>query len=287
MPLQRWSIGDVAVTRVVEVEGPMPGTFILPDATPDNVRAHAWLRPHFADEDGSFIGSIHAFVLESCGRRIVVDTCVGNDKVRQNAAWNQLQTRFLDDLAEAGYPPHTIDVVLCTHLHVDHVGWNTMLVDGRWVPTFANARYLFARDEWAHWSREQGTEEAVVVEDSVRPIVDAGRCDLVEMTHRVTDEVWLEPTTGHTPGHVSVRISSRGEDAVITGDMMHHPVQCAEPDWTSHFDFSQDAARATRRAFLTRYADKPVTVFGTHFATPTAGHIVSHGTTWRFRPRGA
>jgi glyoxylase-like metal-dependent hydrolase (beta-lactamase superfamily II) len=222
-------------------------------------------------------------VVESKGRKLVVDTCVGNDKDRQMVpAWHKMQGPFLSDLAAAGYPRESIDRVLCTHLHVDHVGWNTMWVNDRWVPTFPNARYLIGRREWEHWSVAQDPDFRGPVEDSVRPIIDAGLADFVEPDHRVTEEVWLEPTPGHTPGHVSVRISSRGEDAVITGDLMHHPVQCSHPHWASRFDSDPDEARKTRREFLGRYSDRPVLVFGTHFATPSAGRIVRNGDTWRF-----
>ena len=205
-----------------------------------------------------------------------MDTCVGNDKPREVKNWNMRQGRFLEDLAEAGFPRERVDTVLCTHLHVDHVGWNTMLKDGKWVPTFPNARYLFGRKEFEHWSKAPAGPDRDVQMDSVRPILDAGLADLVAMDHRITSEVYLEPTLGHTPGHVSVCISSKGDEAVITGDLMHHPVQCAEPDWAARFDVDPDAARRTRRAFLERHAGKPVLVLGTHFATPTAGRVVRH-----------
>jgi len=281
--MQSWTIGDVRITRVIEVEGPVPATFLLREATPERLEAHArWLRPRFANAKGRLLASVHAFVVESGGRRIVVDTCIGNDKTRSNPFWNQLHGPFLEDLARAGFPRETIDLVVCTHLHVDHVGWNTMLVDGRWVPTFPRARYLLGRTEWAHWSAAGYDADGDVLGDSVRPILDAGLADLVESDHRLSDEVWLEPTPGHTPGHVSVRIRSKGRDAVITGDLMHHPVQCAEPAWASNFDVDPEAAHRTRRAFLERYADGPVQVLGTHFATPTAGRIVRDGPAWRF-----
>jgi glyoxylase-like metal-dependent hydrolase (beta-lactamase superfamily II) len=173
--------------------------------------------------------------------------------------------------------------VLCTHLHVDHVGWNTRLVNGKWVPTFPNARYLFGRKEWEHWSSAQALHrDGDVMGDSVRPIIDAGLAELVDMNHALTPEVRLEPTPGHTPGHVSVRISSRGEEAVITGDLMHHPLQCAEPDLANNFDVDAAAARRTRRDFLARYSNKPVLVLGTHFAPPTGGWVVDAEQAWRF-----
>jgi glyoxylase-like metal-dependent hydrolase (beta-lactamase superfamily II) len=282
--MNRWQIGDVTITRFVELETLSKGTFVLPEATLENVqREGKWLLPHFADETGRLRMSIHALVVESRGKRIVVDTCIGNDKRRGFPGWNQLQTSFLTDLEKGGFPRDSIDHVLCTHLHVDHVGWNTMLADGRWVPTFTKARYLFGRKEWAHWSVQEDKFVRDPIEDSVRPIVNAGLADLIEDTHRITEEVWLEPTPGHTPGHFSVRISSRGDDAVITGDLMHHPVQCARPEWNCGFDFDNDQARKTRREFLERYANRPVLVLGTHFATPTAGLIVKEGNAWRLR----
>ena len=187
-----------------------------------------------------------------------------------------LKTDFLERLGAAGFPPESIDLVLCTHLHVDHIGWNTRLQDGQWVPTFPRARYLFARKEWAHWSTRDGDEYGPIIADSVRPVVEAGRADLVEGDHRISEELALEPTPGHTPGHV-----------VITGDLMHHPVQCGEPDWNSNFCDDQAMARATRRAFCARYADGEVTILGTHLGAPTAGRIVSHGRAWRYLTEGA
>ena len=177
-----------------------------------------------------------------------------------------------------------IDNVVCTHLHVDHVGWNTKLVDGKWVPTFDNAQYIIGGTEWdllvdVRWRRF--TRDPV--EDSVRPVVDArqGQAGRVEPI-KITDEVWLEPTPGHTPGHHSVRISSKGQDAVITGDLMHHPVQCAYPEWDDGFDSDGPMAKKTRRAFCERYADSNVIVFGTHFATPSCGKIQKDGDAFRF-----
>ena len=254
--MNQWQIGNVKITRFVEMETMSKGTFVLPDATLENIqRAGKWLRPHFADESGRVRMSVHAYVVESQGKRIVVDTCIGNDKPRGFPGWNMLQTNFLSDLEQGGFPPDSINLVLCTHLHVDHVGWNTMLVGGRWVPTFGKARYLIGRKEWAHWSVQEDKFVRDPIEDSVRPVVDAGLTDLVEDTHRISEEIWLEPTPGHTPGHFSVRISSQGQQAVITGDLMHHPVQCEHPEWNCGFDSDHDLARKTRREFLARYAD--------------------------------
>jgi glyoxylase-like metal-dependent hydrolase (beta-lactamase superfamily II) len=280
--MERWKVGDVSITRVVELALASGATFILPDATPENVGPIAWLAPHFMDPEGQLVMSVHALVVESRGRRILVDTCIGNDKPRPIPDWNLRQGPFLDDLAAGGHPRESVDTVLCTHLHVDHVGWNTMLVDGKWVPTFLNARYLVAQKEWEYWDTEPDAMAATVMGDSVRPVFEAGLFDLVATDHRLTDEVWLAPTPGHTPGHVSVHIASRGEQAVITGDLMHHPCQMARPHWNSSFDQDRETAEKTRREFLAQHADRAVLVIGTHFATPTAGHIIRDGDAFRF-----
>jgi glyoxylase-like metal-dependent hydrolase (beta-lactamase superfamily II) len=279
--MNRWKIGDVTITRIVEMETTSKATFVLKEGSPENIRTVPWLRPHFANPDGKVIMSVHAFVIESPGHRMVVDTCIGNDKRRAFPGWNMLQLPFLTDLEKAGFARDSIDRVLCTHLHVDHVGWNTMLVEGKWTPTFPLARYIIGRKEWEHWSKTKEPDTRELLDDSVRPVFEAGLADLVESDTRITDEIRLEPTPGHTPGHHSVRIASRGQEAVITGDLMHHPVQMAHPEWGSHFDSDFDEAIATRRAFLERYGDQPILVLGTHFATPSAGRIVRDGNAWR------
>ena len=267
----RWQVGDVRITRIVEDELATLGG-LLPDASSEKLRAIPWLEP-FLDENGALVLSFHALLVESQGKQILVDTCVGNDKERTILeAWHMRSGPFLDDLARAGATRGSVDLVLCTHLHVDHVGWNTMREGDRWVPTFPNARYLFARTEW-EWAKDQPEDMGPVITDSVRPIVDAGLADLVESDHVVTDEVRLEPTPGHTPGHVSIRIESRGEQAVITGDMFHHPCQIAYPEWSSIVDYDAPLGTDTRRQFLEAQANRPVLVIGTHFPTPTAGHI--------------
>ena len=281
--MNRWQVGDVKISRFVESEGSWRGTWILPNATPENLFKEAdWLAPNFIDEKGKCRMSIHALVIESQGKRIVVNTCIGNDKLRSNPAWNKLSLPFLDDLKKAGHPREAIEFVVCTHLHVDHVGWNTMLKDGEWVPTFPNARYVIGGVEWDFWSKHDDADSRALVDDSVRPVVDHGMAELVDSTYRITDEVCLEPTPGHTPGHHSVRISSKGHDAVITGDMVHHPVQFAYPEWKDNFDSDGAQAARTRRAFVERYADRDVLVLGTHFGGTTCGRIVSKGDAFRF-----
>jgi len=276
-----WQIGDVRVTRITEMEE-VGLEWVIAKASPENLRQIPWLSPHFVDEAWEARLSIHALVVETPDRRIVVDTCVGNDKdFEVIERWHKRQGPFLSEFESAGFPRESIDTVLCTHLHVDHVGWNTVLEDGKWRPTFPGARYLFADSEWNFWKTQDEGVNGTVLDQSVRPIWDAGLADLVTDTHKVCDEIWLEPTPGHTPGHVSIRISSRGEEAVITGDMIHHPCQIAEPSWGSHADSDFNQAVETRESFLQRYEGGAVLVIGTHFATPTAGRIVRDGETYR------
>jgi glyoxylase-like metal-dependent hydrolase (beta-lactamase superfamily II) len=277
--LLRWQVGDVRITRVQELEAPGM-RFIVPNATIENVAAIPWLTPFLA-ANGDAVGSVHALLLEVDEHRLIVDTCIGNDKERRIPAWNKRQGPFLAQLTAAGYPPERIDTVICTHLHIDHVGWNTRLVDQRWVPTFPQARYLVAQTEWAHWSQSEDRWTQIVMADSVRPIFDAGLVDLVAVDHQVHDTIRFEPTPGHTPGHVSVHISSRGEEAVITGDLVHHPCQFARPDWGSSADTDATQADRTRKAFMARYADTPTLIIGTHSAGPTAGRLVRDGDAYR------
>jgi glyoxylase-like metal-dependent hydrolase (beta-lactamase superfamily II) len=279
--MQQWQVGTVRITKIVEIEMASSIRWLLPEATPDTLRSLAWLQPHFCTTEGRAIMSIHMFVIEADGMRIAVDTCVGNDKKRALATWNERQGPFLQDMAAAGFEADSIDRVLCTHLHVDHVGWNTRRVEGRWAPTFPRARYLFAEHELEHWSTGSEPSQVDVMRDSVLPVLDAGLADRVSSTHCVSESVSLEPTPGHTPGHVSVYIRSQGHEAVITGDLMHHPIQCAHPDWPSSADGDPELARATREAFLARHAGSPTLVLGTHFAGVTAGRVVRDGDAFR------
>ena len=275
----KWQVGDVKITQLVELTTASLGPHLLPQATPEVLGAIPWMRP-FVDDDNKLVLSIHTLIVESQDQTIMVDTCIGNDKERNYPRWNMMQNDFMARFGDAGFAPERVDTVLCTHMHVDHVGWNTMLVDGKWQPTFGNADYLFAKDEWDHW-RVEPQEYGPVIEDSVQPIFDADMAVLVNQDHQVTDEVRLEPTPGHTPGHVSIHITSRGEEAVITGDMIHHPCQIKHPDWSSIADTDPDMAATTRDGFIANYADRPVLIIGTHFAGPTAGKIVTDGDSYR------
>lgn len=280
--MQTWQIGDVRITRIIETEDTsMAADFMVPDATPEALAEIDWLRPHFVTADGQLISSIYSLLLESQGKRLVVDTCLGNDKPRAVPDWNERQGAFLEEIAAAGFPRDTVDYVACTHLHPDHVGWNTMLVDGQWVPTFPNARYLFSEADWAWLDQAPVTPLGDYCGDSVRPVVDAGLADIIVPDYAITDEVRMVSTPGHSPGHMSVLIESGGARAIVTGDLMHHPCQIARPHWCSPFDFDQSRALNTRKSFINDHSDSPILVIGTHFATPSAGHIVTDGDTYR------
>ena len=280
--MKGWKVGSVTVTPVIEINVPMPGRWLLPEATPENLAPYTdWLRPHFMDEESRIFLTIQAFLVESKGRKIIVDTCIGNGKSRQFGAFDQLDTPFLDHITDAGFPPEKVDTVVCTHLHVDHVGWNTKFVDGVWVPTFPNARYVMARTDYDYWATQSDDPgEVDVFADSIKPVFEAGLVDLVDPDHQITRELRFLPTPGHTPGHCSVTVSS-GDEAIITGDLIHHPSQCMHPEWECRADIDPDQARRTRLAFLQRYADSGILVIGTHWNTPTAMHIVGCGDRWR------
>lgn len=279
-----WTVGDARITSVIEMDQHWKFAWLLPSVTDADLDAAAWLRPDYVDESGKLILRIQALVVESHDQRILVDTCVGNDKPRPTPLFDNLHTTFLDDLTAAGFPPETIDLVVCTHLHVDHVGWNTRLDGDRWVPTFPNARHLFGRVEYEYWAANPEEVYGDVMIDSVEPIVEAGLAMMVDGDHLLTPEVQLEPTPGHTPGHHSVRISSAGSTAIITGDMIHHPIQLPRPEICSSADVDSSQAAATRRAAFARWEKQGALVIGTHFAGPGAGHLVSDGHGWRFQP---
>ena len=225
---------------------------------------------------------MHALLVETLGKKIIVDTGIGNDKPRHlltTLGMQPLSTPFLQNLAKAGASRETIDLVINTHLHIDHVGWNTMLVDGKFVPTFPKARHLIGRYELDHWRRDGDEEQQVIMADSVQPILDAGLAELVEPNDRVSPEICLMPSPGHTPGHFSLLIDSEGQRAVIAGDIAHHPVQMAHPEWHTGFDSDVQLAIDTRRRLFSEWADQPILVFGGHYGP---GYIKRDGAVFRF-----
>ena len=282
------ALGEVTLDRVVEIgRSAYPTASMLPDSTPEAIaRHHAWLKPDFWDDAVGDLGArIQTWIVRTPATTVLIDTGVGNDKARPDSpAWHMREGAWLDDLAAAGLTPERVDVVLCTHLHVDHVGWNTRWDGARWVPTFPRARYLFAGEEWEFWKWEaaSGREPYGCIADSVVPVVEAGQAELVSATHAVDPWLTLEPSPGHTPGHVSVRLRTRAGEAVFSGDVMHRTVQVAEPQWSSRFCWDPRAAAVTRREFVERHADSGVLVLPAHFPRP--GRIVRDGAGHRFVP---
>ena len=275
-----WTVGKVKISKIVEMDTVGSTRFILPQATNDQIPQLPWLIPHFATEEGRLRMSVHSLIVETPTRRIVVDTCIGNDKQgRKVPTWNGLNNPFLENMTAAGYPPESIDTVLCTHLHVDHVGWNTRLSGGKWVPTFPNARYVFGKIEYDYWAAHSDSDEhKAVFDDSVRPVAEAGRVDLVASDQKLGDEITLIPTPGHSPGHMSIHIVSEGETALLTGDVAHHPCQMAHLDGSSNFDSDPVQSIDTRRELCSRFADTPTLVIGGHFS---AGRIKRDGAAFR------
>jgi len=281
-------LGEVTISRVVEIgRSSFPTAQMLPDSSPEQIARHdGWIKPHFFDDVVGDLGSrIQTWIVRTPRHTVLIDTGVGNDKTRgDNALWNKRSGGFLDDLRAAGVGPEQVDMVLCTHLHVDHVGWNTRLVDGRWVPTFPKARYVFPGEEWEFWKHEEqaGREKSGCIADSVVPVIEAGQAMLVDSTFPVDPWLSYEPWVGHTPGHVGVRVRTSAGSAVFSGDLMHRVVQVAEPQWSSCFCYDGRQAAATRRAFVERHAASGDLVLPAHFPHP--GRIVRDGDVHRFEP---
>ncbi|GIX49009.1 MAG: MBL fold metallo-hydrolase [Candidatus Tectimicrobiota bacterium] len=281
-------LGEVTIDRVVELsQGSLPTTAMLPEATAaDIAKHHDWLAPHFLDpHTGDLRSSIHTYVVRTPQQTILIDTCIGNGKPRpERPQWHLRQGTFLEDLAALGVTPEAVDLVICTHLHVDHVGWNTRLVDGVWQPTFPRATYLFAGEEWEFWRSEHASraEANACIGDSVWPVVAAGQVRLVDSDYIINDYLRFEPSPGHTPGHVCLRLTTGAGEAVFCGDLMHRPVQVAEPQWSSIFCVDPVQSRATRQAFVEQHADTDTLILAAHFPTP--GRIVRHGGGFRFVP---
>ena len=285
------ALGPYAIRRVEESLQAIPPTVLLPRLDPAVLEEHrGWLVPDHMTPDGLLRLSIHSWLLRTPHHLILIDACAGNHKPRsrpEQAGFANLDTPYLERLAAAGARPQDIDYVCCTHLHVDHVGWNTRLADGRWAPTFPNARYLFSRADCEYWDprRRAGADPHPndgVFEDSVRPVLEAGQAVLVDGGYAIADDVRLVHRPGHTPGHITVELGGETPRAIFTGDIMHHALQVTYPDWSSCFCELPEQARQTRRALLERVADRDTLLLPAHFGAPHAGRIVSAGDRFRF-----
>ena len=278
-------VGDIMVHRVVEMEYAfMPALEMLPDLTPELLAANrSWMEPAALNGEDWLILCFQSFVLRTPHHVILVDSCVGNDKRRPTRPkWNmRTDNGYMTRLAAAGLSVGDVDFVLCTHLHPDHVGWNTRLENGRWVPTFPNARYVFGAQEFDYWNEINAKAEVPPFNDSVLPVVEAKRADLVANDHALGDLAHLMPTPGHTPGHVAVVFGRDGADGVITGDLIHSPLQARYPELSVTFDVDKSLAATTRRRFLARYCGTGTLCCGTHFPSPSWGRITRWGDGFR------
>lgn len=276
-----WDVGDVRITKVPQMTWTIPLFGFVPEAT---AAACAERAPGLVADDGMADISLHGLVVESGGRTVLVDTCAGHDEhaegiqaaIRGFGSIQHHHAMVRDAVVAAGWVAEDIDTVVCTHLHFDHVGGN--LIDDE--PAFPAARYVTAGDEWAYWSTAGSDDGYGSVDGHFRPLVDRGLVDLVDPDHVLAEEVRLVPTPGHTPGHVSVEVNSGGEQAVITGDLAHHPVEFLVPEWTMIADVDPTQAVATRRAFVDQYGDGETLVLGTHFGGSSAGHLDASARTW-------
>ena len=280
--------GDITLQSVVEMSRPfMLPVDVMAEATPEAMEPYrAWLEPwSLCPDTGMFILPVQSWLVRTKHHTILIDTCVGcNKDIPPYADWHQrTDTIWLERLAQAGVQPEQVDYVFCTHLHTDHVGWNTRLFDGRFVPTFPNAKYVFAKADVGE-AEEQDSDS---FKQSVLPILEAGQAQLVETDFALDDNIWLESTPGHTPGHVAVGLKSGGEHAVMCGDLIHFPVQCSHPDWAVSFDTDPVQACLTRSAFLHDNCESGRLVLTAHFPKSSMGYVERSGDAFDFRFKAA
>ena len=285
------TLGRMTVRKLFEMESGPPMPLIMPGVTPADLASLAtWYRDETLGptcEQSAFMMSMHSYVLQIDGLTVLVDACNGDHKHRSIPDVDRVQTPYLANLAALGLGTGDIDLVLCTHLHFDHVGWNTRLENGRWVPTFSNARYLFSRRDFEHFGKQELEDDNLrAFRDSVLPVYEAGCAELVEANiavHReIGNGVWLEPAFGHSPGNFSVLAESAGERAIFWGDVVHHPVQLIRPSLPMSFDTDPEMARETRLRTLARAADEALVCFPAHFRDPSAGRVRRDGSAYRY-----
>jgi len=281
-------LGDIKIRRIVEQEQPFfPVHDFFPKFTPEMLAENShWLQPRFVDENGMLVLCIQSYLVETPHHKILVDSCVGNHKPRAHRPfWNMMQSdRYEKNLAAAGVSVADIDFVMCTHLHVDHVGWNTRLENGRWVPTFPNARYIFSDKELEFWTEreKQNPEAAAWITDSVLPVVAAGRVDVVKSEYAFNDHVQLIPAPGHTIDQYNVLAGKSGRDALITGDMVHSPIQVRYPEIGMMSDWNSEIAGQSRNRIFSRFCDSSTLICTGHFPSPSTGRI-TRGKDGRFQ----
>ncbi len=281
--MDRFRIGPLEVSRVQETHTQFDAHMFYPDlalGVPDKYAS--WLAPYFDIAAHSFPCIFQSFVVRHGKTTILIDTCFGNHKERPDFdLGHRLNNPYLERLAAANCRPEDVDIVLCTHFHVDHVGWNTRLENGRWVPTFPNARYIFSREEYARFAPENRTTEPPpfldIFEDSVLPVIEHGQAEFISGEHQVHDLLTVYPAPGHTPGHIAIRAGNGEQTGIFLGDIIHNPIQIAEPDLNSAFCEDPPQARATRRKLLDEAAERNLLLIPGHFPAPHIGRVTPAG----------
>jgi glyoxylase-like metal-dependent hydrolase (beta-lactamase superfamily II) len=272
----RWiyQIGNTEITRINDV--------VLSNVRPEE------LIPQWSGEDPVSL-SVHAWLVRDGSRSVLIGAAAGNRKSRPHSPrLDRLSTQFLENLREAGTTPEEIDFVLLTHLSADNIGWNTRWDNGRWIPTFPNARYLFPQSEYEFFSNpanrtDRNQTHFVAQADSLQPVIAAGQAETLEAG--LTDEGFsVYPAPGHSPGHTAFVLRSDDRIAVFCGDSLHHPVQVQNPEWNSVCDALPEAAIESRRRVIGFACDNDAMVFTSHFAGSSVGRIrrSASGFQWRF-----
>jgi glyoxylase-like metal-dependent hydrolase (beta-lactamase superfamily II) len=286
------NVGAAKIRRIEETYGFFfTAKDFFAEWRPELVAEHmSWMAPHHYDPATGYLKlSIHSWLLEIGGRKILIDTCVGNHKSRKHRPfWDQLNTPYLERLAAAGVKPEEIDMVMCTHLHVDHVGWNTKLDNGRWVPTFPNAKYVWSKTDFDYFSaidRDPAKGPAIggAMRDSVFPIVEAGLCQMVDGAQTIEENISIEPSPGHSPGHFVIKLDSQSKAAYFAGDVIHHAIQVYHPHWNSFACLDQVTARTSRRKLLENCCGSGALLAPQHFGAPHLCHVEAKGDA--FTPR--
>ena len=277
-----FNVGDLSIRRVIEQETTFfPALDLFPQLTPELLAQNRdWMRQAGAiDAEDVLILCFQSYVVRTPHHTILIDSCIGNDKERPaRPKWHQkTDDTYMRALKAAGCSVEDIDFVMCTHLHVDHVGWNTRMENGRWVPTFPKARYIFGKAEFDYWTAQNAKGEVPPFADSVLPVVEARRADIVGNDFAVGDHLRIMPTPGHTPGHVAFALGRSKDDAVFVGDMMHTPLQLRHPELSPKFDVDPALAAVTRKNFLERYCDTDTLCCTAHFPSPSSGKIRRNG----------
>jgi glyoxylase-like metal-dependent hydrolase (beta-lactamase superfamily II) len=273
----KFSVGDFTIHRVVEQEGAfLPAREVLPTLTPELLAENQnWMqRAGALNADDVLMMCFQSYIVKTPHHTILIDACIGNDKPRPlRPKWNmKTDDTYMRALAASGF-----SVADIAHLHVDHVGWNTRLENGRWVPTFPKARYVFGKSEFDYWTKENAKAEVGPFADSVLPVVEANKAQIAQNDFSIGDHLRILPTPGHTPGHVAFTLGRGKDEAVFAGDLMHTPLQLRYPDLSPKFDVDPVQSAATRRSFLERYCDTDTLCCTAHFPSPSTGKIGRHG----------